>query len=75
MICRLHGLPHEFYRPGLQPARADGCNAGNFSKKPYIKFDRTLFYKQMAQIEIEFRQDFNKSGKQKETIAQMIISQ
>jgi Fe-S-cluster containining protein len=75
MICRLHGLPHELCRPGFQPVRADGCNAGNFSNKPYIKFDRTLFYQEMAQIEMAFRQNFNKSGKLKETVAQMIISQ
>jgi hypothetical protein len=75
MICRLHGLPHELCRPGSQPVRADGCNAGSFNKRSYITFDRTPFYKQMAQIEMEFRQDFNKSGKLKETVAQMIISQ
>ncbi len=75
MICRLHGLPHELNRPGFGPAMGSGCNDGAFNKKPYIKFDRTYFYGQMAKIEMAFRQDFNKSGKLKETVAQMIISQ
>ena len=75
MICRLHGLPHELCKPGVQVLKGPGCDAGQFDDKPYIKFDRTLFYQQMAQIEIKFRKDFNKAGKTKETIAQMLISQ
>ena len=73
MICRLHGLPHELCKPGFKPVRGPGCKAGKFEKKSYIKFDRTPFYKQMALIEMKFRQDFNASGKIKETIAQMLI--
>jgi len=52
-----------------------GCDAGSFNDKPYIKLDRTPFYRQMAQIELAFRQDAKKTGKIKETIAQMLISQ
>ncbi|WP_457551610.1 hypothetical protein [Desulfobacula sp.] len=74
MICRLHGLPHELSRPGLESVRQPGCNAGLFDAKPYIKFDRIPFYQQMAQIEIKFRQDFNKTDKIKQTIAQMLIT-
>lgn len=74
MICRLHGLPHELCRPGGVNIKSPGCNAGSFDDKPYIPFDRTLFYQQMAQVEMNFRQDRNKSGKIKETIAQMLIS-
>ena len=74
MICRLHGLPHELARPGSKPIINPGCNAGLFDDKPYIQFSRTLFYQQMAQIEIQFRQDFNKTSKIKQTIAQMLIS-
>jgi len=73
MICRLHGLPHELCRPGAEPVKSPGCRAGLFDGKPYIKFDRTPFYKQMAQIEMKFRRDFNKTNKTKETIAQMLI--
>ncbi|MCK5162512.1 MAG: hypothetical protein KAQ72_02275 [Desulfobacula sp.] len=75
MICRLHGLPHELSKPGCEPVKGPGCNAGLFYDKAYIKFDRTPFYQQMAQIEMMFRQDLNKIGKIKETVAQMLISQ
>ncbi len=75
MICRLHGLPHELSKPGFKPVKGAGCNAGLFDDKPYIKFDRTPFYQQMAQIELAFRQDLNKPGRIKETIAQMLVSQ
>ncbi|MBU8849737.1 MAG: hypothetical protein KOO64_09345 [Desulfobacterales bacterium] len=75
MICRLHGLPHELSRPGLNPVKGAGCDAGLFDDKTYIKFDRTPFYQQMAQIELAFRQDLNKSVKIKETVAQMLLSQ
>lgn len=75
MICRLHGLPHELVKPGSNPVRGLGCHAGLFDSKPYIKFDRTPFYKHMAQIEMAFRQDTNKSGKIKQTVAQMLVSQ
>lgn len=75
MICRLHGLPHELNRPGFSPVKGSGCNAGLFNKKTYIKFDRTPFYQEMAQIEIRFRQALNKTGKIKETVAQMLLSQ
>ncbi len=74
MICRLHGLPHELKKPGFDPIKGTGCDAGLFDDKTYIKFDRTPFYQQMAQIEIAFRQNLNKTGKIKETIAQMLVS-
>jgi Fe-S-cluster containining protein len=75
MICRLHGLPHELSRPGFAPVKGKGCDAGLFDDKTTIKFDRTPFYQQMAQIEVAFRLDLNKIGKIKETIAQMLVSQ
>lgn len=75
MICRLHGLPHELTRPGFETVRSPGCAAGMFDGKSYIKFDRTFFYQQMARIESAFRRKFSKSGRIKETIAQMLISQ
>ncbi len=75
MICRLHGLPHELCRPGFEPVMGTGCDAGQFNDKPYIKFDRTPFYRQMAQIEMAFRRDFNKTDKTKETVAQILLAQ
>jgi len=75
LICRLHGLPHELNRPGFEPFKGPGCAAGKFHDKPYIQFDRTPFYQQMAQLEMTFRQEFNKTGKIKETIAQILLAQ
>lgn len=75
MICRLHGLPHELCRPGFTPVMSPGCEAGEFGDKPYIKFDRTPFYQEMAQIEMAFRQKENKTGRLKKTVAQILVSQ
>ncbi len=75
MICRLHGLPHEINRPGYQLVKSPGCNAGLFSDKPYIKFNRTPFYLNMAQIEADYRKEIKMKGKIKESVAQMLISQ
>jgi len=75
MICRLHGLPHELRKPGHPPVKGKGCDTGQFEGKPYLKFDRTLYYQKMAQIETQFRYSSNKKGKIKETIAQILISQ
>lgn len=74
MICRLHGLPHELNRPGEPPLKGNGCDAGNFDKKRYIPFDRTPFYRQMAQNEMDFRKKSGKTGRLKETIAHMLSS-
>jgi Fe-S-cluster containining protein len=73
MICRLHGLPHELSRPGLKPIISKGCAAGLFDNQPYIRFDRTPFYQQMAQIEMTYRQTVNKTDKVKQTVAQMLL--
>ncbi len=84
MICRLHGLPHELKKPGVpgtDPINnqanglviSPGCAAGQFDDKSYIQFDRTIFYQKMVQIEISYRQQFNKYSKIKETVAQMLL--
>ncbi len=74
MICRLHGLPHELSRPGGRTLHGPGCAAGNFDDTHSIPFDRTPFYQQMAQIELEYRRRFHLNEKIKQTIAQMISS-
>lgn len=74
MICRLHGLPHELCRPGATPVRGPGCHAGEFDDTSYIPFDRTPFYRDMADIEMTFRFNTKASGKIKETVAQMLLS-
>ncbi len=73
MICRLHGLPHELHKPGFFPFKGPGCHAGPFDEHPYIPFDRTPFYREIAQVEIQFRQNSDKKGKIKETVAQMLL--
>lgn len=74
MICRLHGLPHELHKPGLDVIKGPGCDAGKFDSRIYIPFDRTPFYKQMAAIEMNFRQLTGKTGKIKKTIAQILVN-
>ncbi len=74
MICRMHGLPHEIHRPGHPPIKGPGCAAGAFENTTYIPFDRTPFYKEMAAIEMAFRQSQGKTGKVKETVAQILLS-
>jgi len=73
MICRLHGLPHELHKPGCHIIKGPGCDAGRFDSRTYIPFDRTPFYKQMAVIEMNFRQQTGKTGKVKKTIAQILV--
>lgn len=72
MICRMHGLPHELHKPGFDVIKGLGCDAGKFNDRTYIPFDRTPFYKQMAGIEMNFRQLTGKTGKIKKTIAQIL---
>ncbi len=74
MICRMHGLPHELHKPGFPVIKGPGCDAGRFAEKTYIPFDRTPFYREMAGVEMEFRTVSGKTGKARETIAQILLS-
>jgi Fe-S-cluster containining protein len=75
MICRLHGIPHELQKPGQPVVRAPGCDVFDHqcADKPYFKFDRTRFYRDMALLENEFRLAAGLTGRIKLTIAEMII--
>jgi hypothetical protein len=73
MICRLHGLPHEMHPPGRQKIRGPGCDAGRFDAKAYIPFDRTRFYVEMAAIEQQFKDRYSKTGRPRQSIAQILI--
>lgn len=75
MICRLHGIPHELNRPGYEPFRGPGCDAGGFDQKAYITFDRTPYYREMTRIEMDFRQNQDRTDKIKLTIAQILLSE
>ncbi len=76
MICRLHGIAHEFSPPGRPPVFGRGCH--EFEKqtkgKNYIKFDRTPFYMDMAGLEGELRAGLGITRKIKLTIAEMTES-
>ena len=76
MICRLHGIPHQFQMPGQGIKYSPGCEA--FAKlcegKKYIKFDRTFFYIEMAKLEKELREATGFTQKFKMTVAQMLIT-
>ena len=75
MICRLHGIPHELQKPGQNPVQGPGCETFDHQcgPKSYFKFDRTLFYRQMAILEGELRQAIKFDGKIRMTIAEMIL--
>ena len=76
MICRLHGIPHELYGSDGLVMAGRGCNTFYrqcAAKAPYV-FDRTPFYKNMADLETELRQALDIPAKIKMTIAQMIVS-
>ena len=74
MICRLHGIPHQLQKPGQAPVYGPGC--GMFERhcagKGYCRFDRTLFYSEMARLEYELRQAAGLETRLKMTIAEMI---
>jgi Fe-S-cluster containining protein len=74
MICRLHGVPHEFQNPGQKRIFCPGCAPFDerCSAKSYYAFDRTPFYSKMASLEQEFKQTAGLSGKLKLTLAEMI---
>ncbi len=76
MICRLHGIPHQLQGPGQDIMYSPGCEA--FTKQcdggKYVKFDRTPFYIEMANLEREFRESVGLTQKFKMTVAQMLIS-
>ena len=75
MICRLHGIPHEFKMPGKSVIYGPGCRVFDeqCDHKGYFKFDRTSFYIKMAGLENEFKQASGITGKFKMTIAEMIL--
>ncbi len=75
MICRLHGLPHEFNRPDGAVIQGKGCDAfyNECNEKDYFKLDRTPFYFKMANLEKELREKLRLTQKIKMTVAEMIV--
>ena len=76
MICRLHGIPHEFQNGAGHRVQGPGCETFDqrCSAIAYLKFDRTLFYREMAGLEKEFRQSLGVNAKIRMTIAEMILA-
>jgi Fe-S-cluster containining protein len=75
MICRLHGIPHHLNIPGRAIKENPGCDAGAsfFNSKDYYAFDRIPYYKEMVEIEKEYRKAIGKSDKIKVTISHMLL--
>ncbi|MBT8368504.1 MAG: hypothetical protein KJP23_27745, partial [Deltaproteobacteria bacterium] len=75
MICRLHGIPHELKKPGQPGTMGPGCHTfdNRCGHKPYIRFDRTPVYRDMAALEQDVKQALDFDGKIKMSVAQMIL--
>lgn len=77
MICRLHGLPYEMIGPDGKRGEGPGCPKFEAQRKkkdlPYRRIDRTAFYRQLAELELEIRQVLSVQGSSKKTIAEMVL--
>ncbi len=73
MICRLHGISHEFRQPGGTAVYGPGCEEfeRKAAGKAYFRFDRTRFYFEMAGLERELKQSLGIEEKFKMTVAEM----
>ncbi len=74
MICRLHGISHEFRHPVRGRMPGPGCHEfeANCGDHSYIEFNRTPFYQQMAQLERRVRETSGIRDRFKKTVAQML---
>ncbi|MDX9785653.1 MAG: hypothetical protein RBT11_02665 [Desulfobacterales bacterium] len=77
MICRLHGIAHELHSPNGGILRGQGCRQFDACAqgKPYFRFDRTPFYREMAILEQEARLITGMTHKIKMTVADMLMAQ
>jgi len=76
MICRMHGIAHELKRPDGVRIFGTGCHlfektCKNTSPK---HFNRTLFYRLVAELEKKLRKTTGLQTKIKMTIAEMILA-
>ena len=76
MICRLHGISHEVHLPGRGAVQGRGCDeflriarTGDCSP-----LDRTPYYRQLSELELEFRTAVPVTNKIKLTVAEMIVT-
>ena len=75
MICRLHGIPHELHMPAGGVQHHPGCDT--FIRRmqgsiKYHSFDRTPYYRRMAQLEQELRRTLGFRQRLKLTVAQIL---
>lgn len=75
MICRLHGVGHEFSMGG-QKKTGSGCALFDAASngKNILPMDRTSFYSRMSMLEKKAREVLGQPGKIKITVADMIES-
>jgi len=77
MICRMHGLPHRFFKPDGTEERGGGCarfEAGFGKKSPAGGFvDRTILYTSLAAIERDIRERTLFRGRYRKTTAEMLL--
>jgi len=76
MICRLHGIPHEFRHPARGSIRGPGCHEfdARCKGRNYGVFDRTPFYRRMGKLEQDVREYTGYSLKIKKTVAQILVA-
>lgn len=73
MICRAHGLPHEFRRPDGVVMDGGGCHRLELKGEPDLKVDRTVTYAGLAGIEREMRGLMPIGGRYRKTTAEMLM--
>ncbi|MDO9265048.1 MAG: hypothetical protein Q7U02_13855 [Desulfosalsimonadaceae bacterium] len=76
MICRLHGISHEFRHPSGKIVSGPGCAAFGAQRDPAVGMvlDRTLLYRDMAILESRIREKTGIREKLKMTVAQMLTA-
>lgn len=72
MICRLHGLPHEFTRPDVTTTQGGGCHRFESSHRTTRRLNRTGFYTELAGLEKQLRASLGFNGRYKKTTAQIL---
>jgi Fe-S-cluster containining protein len=76
MICRLHGIPHEFQRPDGKIINGSGCQvfSENHEQKDSMRLNRTPFYFALAVLENKFKLSAGITQKMKMTVTEIICS-
>ena len=76
MICRLHGIEHEFTPPGQPQRLGPGCKDFYRQSNPVAchRLDRTPHYLKLATLERQFKQALGIHRKLKMTLADMLLN-